>query len=407
MSASDTAGSALAIGAFRRYFGASCFSTFAVWITRFLLGWTTWDLTHSAFWVGVVSAMMLLPTFVLSPLFGVISDRISARNGMLFTTASQVLLVAFAALGASLGLLSVKLLLALSFGIGAVSAAHHPMRLSLIPKMVPRELLASAIGLSAVVFNSSRILGPAIAAWLVANLSLATAFATASFGFALALMLLLFIAPVPVQQRQAPASVFNELRAGLGFIRRHKPILIILAVTAINGLFGRSVIELLPAISGQLVGGDATDLAILTACAGAGSIIGGLAVARERGDERRIFTLVLLSMLGGALALLPVLLVNSLIGLTPLILLLSMSMTMVGTGCQAMVQLAVSDAFRGRVLSIWTVVSMGMPAFGAFIMGGLADLAGFRPVLAAGAAVAILVTAVLYSFRSFRFSAAP
>ena len=70
---------------YRRFFPASCFATLGSWLIRFLFGWSAWELTHSAFWVGMVAGAMLLPTFLFSPLFGIVSDRINPRNGLVVT----------------------------------------------------------------------------------------------------------------------------------------------------------------------------------------------------------------------------------------------------------------------------------------------------------------------------------
>jgi MFS family permease len=384
--------SALSSRTFRFYFGGSCFSTFATWITRFLLGWLAWDLTEQAFWVGVVSAAMLLPTFLLSPVFGVLSDRISARNGMLGTTFLQASIGAMVAIVEARGSLTITWLIVVATAIGAVSSAHHPMRLSLIPKLVEREQLPSAIGLSAIVFNSSRIIGPAIAAWLVANISVATAFGVAASLFLFALLFLLGIHAIPRGQLKGKRSVMQDLKAGLGFIRASATVKLVLALTMINGLVGRSVIELLPAISGRLTGGEAGVLAVLTAFAGVGSILGGVIISRQPGNEQRMLQITLLCLLAGGVVLLPSGFVSAVPVLSGIVLLLSMTMTMIGTSCQALIQLNVDESFRGRVLSIWTVVSMGVPAFGAFMMGATADMLGFGPVLATFALLSIAFT---------------
>jgi predicted MFS family arabinose efflux permease len=392
--------SALTSRLFRRYFGASCFSTVGTWITRFLLGWTTWDLTHSALWVGIISAVMLLPTFLLSPVFGVISDRISARNGMLCTMSIQAVIGATAALVQMQDQFSISWLVAIAACIGSVSAAHHPMRLALIPKLVDRELLPSAIGLSAIVFNSSRIIGPAIGAWLVAHSSVAMAFWAASSLFGCALLFLISIRSFPVQIRETRHSLLTDLKDGLGFIRASPAIRLVLGLTMINGVLGRSIIELLPAISGRLINGDASALATLTAFAGVGSIGGGVIISRQRGNQRKMINLVMVSLLVGGVVLLPTIAVSALAELTVIILLLSMTTTMVGTGCQALIQLTVDDAYRGRVLSIWTVISMGVPAFGAFLMGAVADLAGFGPIIIIFSIAAMVATLALSHRRN-------
>ena len=106
---------------YRRYFPASCFATLAVWIVRFLVGWTAWQLTHSAFWVGVVAAAMLLPTFLFSPVFGIISDRINPRNGLIVTVLSQGVIASFAGISHGLDILNLPLLMVIAVLLGIVT----------------------------------------------------------------------------------------------------------------------------------------------------------------------------------------------------------------------------------------------------------------------------------------------
>ena len=169
---------------FRRYFPSSCLSTLGSWIVRFLLGWSAWELTHSALWVGVVAGLMLLPTFVLSPVFGIVADRINPRNGLLVTVGLYGLIALLAGIANTGGQFSLPWLLVLATVLGAATSAHTPIRLALVPRLVPREALPSAIGISAIIFNTSRILGPAVGAWLLANYSLSVAFYTATLFFA-------------------------------------------------------------------------------------------------------------------------------------------------------------------------------------------------------------------------------
>lgn len=391
--------SALSLPAFRRYFLASCFSTFGLWIMRFLLGWTAWSLTESALWVGVISATMLVPTFVLSPVFGVVADRIRLRPGLQSTTFSLALLGAVAAGAWFAGWLDIVWLLALALAKGMVMAAHHPMRLSMMPRLVTRDLLPSGIGLSAIIFNLSRILGPAAAAGLLTVTSTGMVFALSGLLFVCGTVFLLRIPDVAPVGEKTEASLLSDLWQGLRFALSTPAIRLILLLAALNGLLGRSIIELLPALSGQLLGGTANTLALLTALAGVGSIFGGLFISRQRGVEARLINLVLLALLGTSLLLYPLLLWQSLPLVATLILLLSITMTIAGTGCQAMAQLTVDETYRGRVLSLWTVITMGMPALGAFGIGALADLFGFPVVLAVIASLIIVGLAWLAPAR--------
>lgn len=395
--------SALSEPVFRIFFLASCCATFAVWIARFLIGWTAWELTQSAFWVGAVSVMLLAPTDVLSPVFGVVSDRIDPRNGMLVTASCNVLICSTIALLFTLDLMTVAVLIGVALAFGCVTSAHHPMRLALMPKILPRASLPSGIGLSAIVFNTSRIIGPAIGAGILSLAGAEWAFGLSAVLFTASLFLLSRIPssrPVP---RHNPVSILTDMRAGFRFISRAPLIRLILLMTLVNGLVGRTVMELLPAISGQLAGGSANALAILTAVAGAGSIAGGWIISRQRGNTTGIGSLVFFALFASAAVLIPVYWLSGLTPLIPIIALSSLSMTIIGTGCQALVQLVVDDAYRGRVLSVWTVISMGGPAGGAFLMGALADVFGFGFTFIAFALSAILVTLALARRRHWFF----
>jgi MFS family permease len=387
--------SAFAEPRFARYFSSSLFSTLGSWVVRFLVGWSAWALTGSAFWVGVVAGLMLAPTFLLSPLFGILAERINPRNGIIATLAAHALIALAAGAAEALALLTLPTLLVLATTLGAATAAHTPIRLALVPRLVGRNALPSAIGISAMTFNTARILGPAAGAWLIAHFSVGTAYLVAALLFAAALPVLASLRDVGAPPPRAHGSFARQLREGVAYARHHPGIRLIFAFTLLNGLLGRTVIELLPALNGQLLSGDSTTLATLTASAGAGSIAGGLAVSRQSGRETRLLGLVAIALGCGGLALAMATLLEGLTAFCGLIALVSLITTIAGTGSQALAQLTVDEAFRGRVLSLWTVLAMGAPALGGLLMGVAADRLGFPVVLTVfgftGAIVALLL----------------
>jgi MFS family permease len=374
---------------FRDYFIATSFATLGVWIARFLIGWSVWELTQSAFWVGATSAVMLAPTFLLSPIFGVISDRIDPRGGVVITALLNTLICVSIALLFFFDAINLIALLTSALAFGCVTAAHHPMRLALVPRILSRHLLPSGIGMTAMVFNVSRIIGPAIGAGIISVANLGIAYALAALCFCGTLSFLLKVPKVAPASRDRSISLLSDLMAGFRFIRQSPLVRLVLLMTLANGLVGRSVLELLPAISGQLTSGSAQNLAILSGVAGAGSIVGGLIVSRQRGDLAGISRLVMLALLVSSASLLPIVSLNSLGWLIGIITLCSLAMTVIGTGCQALVQMMIDDQYRGRVMSIWTVVSMGSPAIGALVIGGVSELLGLVPTLVGLAALAL------------------
>jgi MFS family permease len=374
-------------------------------VLRFLLGWVAWETTHSAFWVGAIAGLMLVPTFLLSPLFGITADRINPRNGLLVTIALQGAIAALAGLVAWFGLLGLGWLTLLAVLFGAVTSAHTPIRLALLPRLVERQALPSAIGYSAIVFNSGRIVGPAIGAWLLLHATVPVVFAVSAIAMFIATAMVLRVQGVRGADTERDRSSFmSQLRAGVRYVRGHDAIRLVFLLTLTSGLLGRTLIELLPAVSGQILSGDSTTLATLTASAGAGSITGGLIVSRQGGRLSELYWLSLGGLAAGALTLLSASAWHTLWQTAVAVGLVSLCTTVIGTGNQALTQLMVEEGYRGRVMSLWTVVAMGTPAIGAVLVGSAADRVGFPVALMVIALLALVV--VFFSARRLRASGA-
>ena len=144
----QVAHSALREPRFRRYYPASWFSGLGSWMLRFILGWSAWELTASPLWVGIVGALMLAPALVLSPYFGVQSDRVNPRHGLIFSMVFHSSIGLAGAITTFLGAFNELTLLLLAAALGSASAVHNPMRLALVPLLVPRSALPSAVGLT-------------------------------------------------------------------------------------------------------------------------------------------------------------------------------------------------------------------------------------------------------------------
>lgn len=343
---------------------------------RFLMGWEAWYLTESAFWVGVVSSAMLVPAFVLSPLFGVMADRARLRRSLFSTTSGMAVICIVLSVMWWLERLDIQYLTLIALAKGVIMAAHHPLRFALLPHLIPKTLLPSGIGISSIVFNTSRVLAPALAAGILVISSTGMVLNIAAVLFALGAYRLL---GVPEHQGSSTQqqTIWRHLIEGFRYAAHTQSIRLLLYLTVLNGLLGRAVIEILPAVSGQLLAGNAQTLALLTALAGIGSIGAGVVIARQNGHRASFVNLVMMAIAATGALMYLLLLPTNVWLVAVVVLLLSLVMTIAGAGCQTLVQLRVKDHLRGRVMSFWATISMGFPAIGAFIMGASADLIGF------------------------------
>ena len=399
--------SALADPRFRRYYPASWFSSLGAWILRFLLGWSAWELTHSATWVGIVGALMLAPALLFSPWFGILSDRLCPRQGLRLSMAIHGLIALAGAITTGLGVYDRITLTLLSAALGMATSLHSPMRLALVPLLVSREALPSAVGYSAMSFNIARMIGPAIGAALVARLEVSIAWIVSMLMFTVSYWRLTQLDVGRDEQPTRSNSYRQEFMAGLRHLAQRADLKLLLAMTALNGLLGRTLVELLPALSGALLQGGSSELAILVAMAGLGSVFGGLLVSRQSAHVSRLLLLVCAAIALAAATLVCLRWFSGLLAMGVWVAALSVVTTIAGTGCQTLIQLSADPRFRGRVMSLWTMLAMGAPALGAALLGFGVDRFGFVLVSGVAGCVGLGLLVVCYARRSVILADAP
>ncbi len=391
--------SALSVQGFRRYYAGFWFGTTAFWVLKIAVGWSAWELSRSPAVTGLIAALALLPTMVLSPIFGVYADRVRLKIGIPVVLAGQVSVgLALAGL-AAFGWLSVPALAVLATIWGLFAAAYQPMRLSMLARLVDRELFPSALGMTSVAFNVSRIIGPAIGGAIIARWGVAPAFAVGALGYAPFLAL---FATVTLRERQTPSpgrrSVLSELTEGARYGFALPFVVPVLLMTAVNAFVGRGYFEILPVIAGRVLAGGAEGLAALTAAGGAGAILAGLVLGRLSPEGRVLGRALPASLIVTCAAVVLAGHVPELTAACMLAAVAGFTASLAGIATQTLMQLATDDDHRGRVMSFWTVVSFGAPSLGAMTMGALGGMIGVAPGLTAvglagGAATVVLWTA--------------
>ena len=392
--------SALADQRFRRYYPASWFSSLGAWLLRFLLGWSAWELTHSATWVGIVGALMLAPALLLSPWFGILSDRVNPQRGLQLSMILHNVIALAGALTTYWDLYDRVALTLLATTLGIATSLHSPMRLAMVPLLVAREALPSAVGYSAMSFNIARMIGPALGAMLVAQIDTVAAWLTAMVLFSVSFWRLSLLTVELNRPVSAETSYLSQFMEGARHLTQRADLRLLLALTALNGLLGRTLIELLPALSGQILNGGSSELAILVAMAGLGSVLGGLLVSRQAADLGRLLLLVCMAIALSSATLVILRNLSDVVSLAIWVSWLSVATTVAGAGCQTLIQLSTLPDFRGRVMSVWTMLAMGAPALGAAVLGAGADGFGFDWVSTVAGILGMCLVAIFYARRA-------
>ncbi len=365
--------SALSHIGFRAYFLAAVPLVQALWAQRVTLGWLAWDVSGSAPFVGLIAALGLLPMIVSGPVFGVLVDRADIRQALMVTSGSMAVLLALAALiagGPGLGPWGLAIL---ALAVGVVTSAHHPVRMSLGPRLVPKAEVTNVVALSALNFNLARLVAP-----VLTGLAIATIGPVATLWLSAALYLPMLVAVHWMDPRALPAgagqgSVVSGIAQGIRYLAASDIARQALLMTAAMAILVRGYLELLPVMAEGVHARGAEGLGLLTAAAGAGALVAAIAKTAGMGQ-------------GGIPPVTRWVLVGGLVALAALGLsthwwaalfwtgALGFASTFCGVSFQAAVQETLPDDLRGRVMSLWVVVGIGAVAIGS---GGLGWLAGF------------------------------
>lgn len=382
------------------YFIGNTVSLHGLWVYRVALGWLAWQLTSSEFWVGAVAFTQFAPAVLFGPIFGVLADRFDRRAASLLINTMSTLNMFLLALLTLLGKTDIYVLCLLAMMQGILDGAHMPVRMSLVPNLVRRSQLQSALATNSISFNLSRFIGPAIAGLLIATLGVASAFAFNALSYVAILAALLLVELRPSgHAREARSDVWREMKVGIGYVLRHREIRPLLAVIAVASVLGRGPLEMLPAFADAVFGRGSSGLAVLTSAVGAGAIAAGLILAR--GTDWLRLEIVAGGILSAGLLLVLLGASDTFWLSAGIVALLGSTLSVCGVGSQILLQSIVKDSLRGRVSSLWGMVAFGGTAFGGLLIGSMSSLYNLQLVtVAAGLACTVLVSMIVLRYRA-------
>ncbi len=383
--------SSLHIRNYRLYYIGQIISTSGTFMQSIAQAWLVLKLTNSGTALGLTTALQYLPILILGPYGGVIADRISKRKILYLTQSISGVLALILGVLVATGLVKVWMVYILAFSLGLTNVFDNPTRQTFYIEMVGPDNLRNAVTLYSTLVNLARIVGPAIAAALIAAFGLAPCFIINGVSyFAVVIMLgmmraneLLTTPPVP------PAK--GQLQEGFKYVVSTPIIGSSLLMMAIIGTLTFEFQVSLPLIAQFIFNGNASSYAFLTASMGFGAAIGGIFFASRKGIKP--YKLVSAALLFGlailAAAFMPSLLLSGL----ALVLVGVCSINFSSLG-NSTLQLESSPQMRGRVMSFWSVAFLGSTTIGGPVVGWVAETAGARWGLALGGLAALLAAAL-------------
>ena len=375
-------------------------SVIGSWMQRVAVGWLTWDLTHSPAWLGAVAMAEFLPVVFLAPLTGVMADRFDRRRiaviGQILATVQAAGLAAFTLTGH----ITPGLIFALQILSGLVQPMIQTARLVLVPTLVPRENVGHAIAITSMVFNITRILGPAVSGVMIATIGPGYSFAFNAVSYLFVIKALIDLR-LPPHERPIPrhvslvAGIWHDFLMGLRYTFAHPILKWVIPTIVAAGMMTWPVGDMMAGIADHEFKRGVGALAIFTSAQGFGAILGGLYLAQRKtsiGIETVFLRCIILN--GFLLAIFAVTKIFWLA--VPIYAANGMFMMVGGASSQTVMQTWAVEDMRGRTLSIWYTATRAAMALGAIGMGTLASLFGFTaPLLGAGlltAATAIVVS---------------
>lgn len=381
---------------FQLFFSGQMISLIGTWMQSVAQSWLVYRMTNSSLLLGAAGFASQIPVFLVAPLGGIVADRYPRQRVVIGTqVASMLLAFALAALTLA-NKITVAEIFVLAALLGVVNAFDIPGRQSFLVDMVGKEDLMNAIALNSSMFNGARVIGPAVAGILVAKIGEGWCFFVNAVSY-IAVIIGLLLMRVQRRQHAPAASPIAHMVEGFRFVERTAPIRALLLLLGLISLVAMPYTVLMPIFADRILHGGARGLGILMGATGIGALLGALTLATRTG----VYGLgrwVMLSCGGFAVGLIAFALSRNFWLSTALLIPVGFCMMLEMSSSNTLIQAMVPDHLRGRVMSVYSMMFMGMAPFGALFGGSLADRIGAPWTVIIGA-LACLAGAALFGLR--------
>ena len=374
-SSADSTFSALRHRNFQLYFGGQLISNIGTWMQIIAQGWVVYQIGHSELILGLVAFASAIPVLMISPWGGVIVDRVSRRNLLIATQTGAMLLAFTLAALTFAGVVKEWHVIVLAALLGVVNAFDAPARQAFVPEMVGKKDLPNAIALNSIMFNSARVIGPAIAGLTLAVVGAAWCFTINGISFFAVIIGLWLMKLPPHKVVQNPDSSWQQLVSGVQYAAGHREISALILLSLVFSIFGISYFTVLPAFVEKVLHQGAMAYGWVNAASGLGAVCGAFLLANHVSNGRRGQLLVWTNI-----AFPLILIAFAFTSLLPLSLILAFGLgagfMVQFTTINTLLQTLVDDKFRGRVMGLYTITFFGFAPFGNLMIGFLGEKFG-------------------------------
>jgi MFS family permease len=364
------------------------------WIQQMALSWLIFRLSGSVFLLGLSGFIQMIPFLLLGPVTGLVVDRLPRLKLLIAIDAALAACALILAVLSAKGVTDVRIYLVIAGIAGILNAFEMPTRQSLLGEIVDdRSLMPSALALSATLFNSGRMIGPAIAGFMLIYVPETWCFLLNAVTFA-AIIGALVAMRLPVKPRAASGTAARAgILSSFQYLTSLAPVQILLPVVISVGLFAVPYVHLMPSIASTFFGGGSGTVGALLSLSGLGAVLSAGFLAMQRNSAMQVRALAVAPALLG-LALIAVASTRALpIGLL-LMAVLGATVVICANATNILLQQSVPDSWRGRVIGLYAMAFQGTAPLGNLLTGAVADRIGLAATLTVNGLIIVAVALV-------------
>jgi len=338
--------------------------------------WLVYHITGSAFLLGLVSFAGQIPTFLLAPVAGVVTDKYSKYRVLLITQILSLIQALILAVLSLTGVIQIWHIVLLSVVLGCINAFDTPSRHSFVVEMVEKkEDLGNAIALNSMIFNGARLIGPSIAGMMLATAGEGICFLINAISYIFVVVSLLLMHVQNKEEKQKAGNLLNDMKEGLNYTFGFPPIKHLLLLLGVASLMGSSYQVLMPVFAKEVLHGGSGTFGFLMGAAGLGALIGAVFLASRETLIKLGRIIPAASALFGA-GLVSLSFSRSFSVSLLLMIIIGIGIMLHTASSNTILQTITDDDKRGRVMSFYTLAIMGTAPFGSLLAGSLAKIIG-------------------------------